>query len=351
MPDETPAEGLSAEHPQPEPSDDAASVTESGYSYTVVDDDGAAGPVRSDAAARRGIRVHAAAFAAAVLIPAIAAGAIAWFVAPSGGGDDGRIAADVANVISAFSQGNGATASIRYEGELPAGYPNDLPAYPGAKLVSSMLQINGEDAGYLVVYDTGDSRGTVASYFEGKLTADPWQVDAGQDNRDSTMQQFSKIDDPNIRGLVLAAESKGDELTTIVVSVQVTAGAKDLANDTFALGASKPLPEDFPEAVPQYPDSTVIELAFQKQPNAKSFIVSFVTKDDISKVLDYYRDQFESGGLTVSDGDASQSPLEGAEAVEFTDDEQTVGGQLTAGTFAEDESYTRIDLQVQTQKQ
>ncbi len=350
MPDETPAEGSRSDHQQSEQPEGAASVTPGGYAYTVVDDE-AAELGRPNAAAKQGIRIHAALLAAAVIIPAIAAGAIAWFMAPSGGGDGGRIAADVANVISAFSQGNGATASIRYEGELPAGYPNDVPSYPGAKLVSSMLQINGEDAGYLVVYDTGDSRGTVAAYFEDKLAADPWQVDAGQDNRDSTLQQFSKIDDPNIRGLVLAAESKGDKLTTIVVSVQVTAGAKDLANDAFALGASKPLPEGFPEAVPQYPDSTVIELAFQKQPNAKSFVVSFVTKDDISKVLDYYRDQLESGGLTVTDGDASQSPLADAEAVEFTDDEQTVGGQLTAGTFAEDESYTRIDLQVQTQKQ
>ncbi|MBI5283679.1 MAG: hypothetical protein HY874_01160 [Chloroflexi bacterium] len=350
MPDETPAEGFSAEGPQSGQAEEAASITEGGYSYTVIDDESAVAPGPPKVGARPGIRIHAAVLAAAVIIPAIAAGAIAWFMAPSGG-DDGRIAADVANVISAFSQGNGATASIRYEGELPAGYPNDVPGYPGAKLVSSMLQINGEDAGYLVIYDTADARATVASYFEDKLAADPWQVDAGQDNRDSTLQQFSKIDDPNIRGLVLAAESKGDKLTTIVVSVQVTAAGKDLANRAFTLGASKPLPEGFPEAVPQYPDSTVIELAFQKQPNARSFIVSFVTKDDISKVLDYYRGQLESSGLTVTDGDASQSPLADAEAVEFTDDEQTVGGQLTAGTFAEDESYTRIDLQVQTQKQ
>ena len=129
--------------------------------------------------------------------------------------------------------------------------------------------------------------------------------------------------------------------------MQVTAGAKDCEGG-FALGASKPLPEGFPEAVPQYPDSTVIELAFQKQADAESFVVSFLTKDDISKVLDYYRGKLEGGGLTVTDGDASQSPLQDAESVEFTDDEQTSAVRLTAGTFAEDESYTRIDLQVQT---
>jgi len=356
VPDETTNDDMPPSGPPEQPSDQSA-VTEGGYSYTVVDDEG---PGAGDAqyatggASGGGLRIHPLLLIVAVLVPAIVVGAIVWFVAPSGGGGGtkgDRVSADVTNVINAFSQAGGDTVSKRYEGELPPGYPDGVPGYPGANLVSSVLQITGADAGYLVVYDTNDSRQSVADQFQQKLNADPWQIEAGQDGRDSSVFQFSKIDDPNVRGLVLAAESKDDALTTIVVSLQVTSGAQKQQQEAFTPGDSKSLPEGFPGAVPQYPGATVIEARYQKQSSGTLYGISLVTKDGITQVIDYYKQQFQTGGLTVQDGDASQATLPGAVVVDFNDSAQTLSGQVTAGTFADDGSYTRVDLQVQAQKQ
>jgi len=322
------------------------SVTEGGYDYTVVGDEGGAG----ERGKQPGGRVPWPAVVAAAVVPAVVVGVAVWFFAHGGGGDKHRVAANVTNVINAFSQGRSGTVSTRYEGELAPGFPAAIPSYPGAKLVSSELQISGDDADYLAVYDTLDGRQKVAAFFGDKLNADPWQVDAAQDGRDSSLRQFSNVSDANVRGLVLAAESKQDDLTTVIVSVQVTSGAKSLVKPTYTPGQSKALPDGFPQTLPVYPDATVIDAAFQKSSNTHSFAVSLVTRDSVAKVIDYYRAQLQSGGLTVKDGDASQSTLTGATAVEFSDSGQTLGGQIIAGQLAEDANFTRIDINASTQK-
>lgn len=362
MIDETPPEGLQPDeqapsaNEQPGPADIAApaatepaeAVTPGGYTYTVVEDEDAAPNAPSSPGTSRNMQPLLLAGAAAI-VSALIAGVIVWFVASGGGASKDRINADVSNVVNAFSQAQGG-ASQRFEGSLAPGYPSDLPAYPGAKLLSSIAQVRGADASYLVIYDTGDNRAKVSAYFADKFSADPWQIDASQDGRDSALHQFSKINDEKIRGLVLAAESNGDNVTTIVVSLQITAGASALGTSTYDPGVPKTLPDGFPDTVPAYPGSVLVEAAYQTQPNGRAFTLSFVTKDDITKVLDYYRAQLQSSSLTVTDGDATQSTLENAAAIDFTDTAQTIGGQVTAGKLAEDGSYTRIDMQVQATK-
>jgi len=349
VPDETPIGEPAAAEPE-QPLENEAGAGEP----TVVDQDEAAfdEPQRD-----RGMRITPLMLAAAIVMPAIVVGLLVWAIAVATGPENkSRVTADVANVLNAFSQGSssGAIAS-RYEGETPPLYPSSVPVYPGAGIVSSVMMVTGQDASYLVIYDTKDSRQKVASYFEKQLADSPWEVDAAQDGRDSSVRQFSKTDDPNLRGLVLAAESKQDDRTTIVVSVQVTSGAKNLAKTSFNPGDSKPMPDGFPAAVPQYPGSTVIESSFQKQASSTAYTVSLVTKDDAAKVLDYYRTQLKDAGLTVQDAAAGQATPQAApdtnSAVTFSDDKQTLGGQVTAAAFAEDDSYRRIDLQVTTKGQ
>ena len=346
MPDETPTGDPAGGQPD-QPVEAAPAID---AEMTVVDDgegeDGATPP-------ERGLRITPIVLAAAIVMPAIVVGLLVWAIAVATGPENkSRVTADVANVLNAFSQGSssGSIAS-RYEGETPPLYPSSVPVYPGAGIVSSVMQVTGQNASYLVIYDTKDSRQKVASYFATEFSAEPWQVDAAQDGRDSTVRQFSKTDDPNLRGLVLAAESKQDDRTTIVVSVQVTSGAQKLAKTSYDPGAGKPLPDGFPTSVPQYPGSTVIESSFQKQPPSTVFTVSLVTKDDAAKVLDYYRGQLKDGGLTVADPADSQTAPQASSSVTFSDDKQTVGGQVTAAAFAEDDSYTRVDLQVTTSSQ
>ena len=325
--------------------------TEGGYAYTVVDDgDAPSGGAVSDKKSSGGFSGTKLVLVllAAAIIPAIIVGGLVWyFTSDSGSGGSDRLNADVTNVVNAFSSGRTGTVSTRYEGELAPGYPADLPTYPGAHLVSSVAQVSGNDVGYLAIYDTTDSRNKVSAYFADKLSADPWQVEAGQDGADSALHQFSKIDDPNITGLVLSAESQDDNVTTIVVSAQVASGAENAKQRGYQPAVGKTLPADFPEKVTPYPDATLIETAFQKAAAGQAFNVSFITHDDTSKVLDYYRQQLASNGLTVSEGDASGSSLENAEALQFSDSGGELSGLITAGTFAEDDSYTRIDVQAQ----
>jgi len=316
---------------------------------------GSAGPaVDADATAstastrRRSGGVPAAAAAATAIIAALIVGVAVWFVAGGGGGGGTRTEADVSSVIAAFSQGSDVT---RYEGQLPPGYPKDVPVYPGARLVSSILQYNGDNVAYLAVYDTADKRAKVSAYFAEQFAADPWQIDLSHDGLDSTVQQFTKIDDANIAGLVLSGESKTDATTTIIYSVQVTGGAAAIKRPAFSPGASKALPDGYPgDAVPQYTGSTIIESGFSKQSGATTYQVSFVTKDDVGTIVSFYKDLLAKASLTVADGDASQSALKDAQVVTFTDAAKTLGGQVTAGAFAEDESYTRIDVQVTAKK-
>lgn len=324
------------------------SVTAGGYAYSVDDaasEDAPPAPVREKRPSEP-LRIGRPALVALVLVPAIAAGAIAWFAASalSGGGAD-RAEANVASVINAFSQGQGSDTMRRYEGELPPGLPEDLPSYPGARVVSSLVQITGEDATFLVVYDTGASRDDVASDLTHRFSADPWQIDQGQENRDGTLRQFSRIDDADVSGIFLVADSTGGDLTTIFVSVQAVSGAADAEIGGFEPVASKALPEGFPSELPHYPDAIVIETMFQKDSGANTFVASYIAQAKASSVLDQYRSELEDAGWTVGDGPAPDDGSDG-QALTFEDESGEITGNVIAATFAEDEDYTRIDVQV-----
>jgi len=345
--DERPAEGAAPEPDQP-PAQPAPgdALTESGYAYTVVDETPAA-PVPKIERERVPVHVSKPLLAALIVVPAVIAGVAAWFTASSlsDGGGGARTNANVASVINAFSQGQGGVTR-RIEGELPPGLPGDIPSYPGAEVVSSLVSVTGDDVVYLIVYDTGDRLDDVASHFDDALSADPWQIDGAQDGRDAALRQFTKIDDADIEGLVLLAESKDGGLTTIFLSVQVTSGADDTELEAFVPRVTRQLPKDFPEGIPQYPDAIAIETGFSRASQGTRYDVSLITKDSVSSVIEFFRDEFEGDGWTVTNADPSQSTLANAEAITFESDDASLSGGLVAGEFADDANYTRIDLTV-----
>jgi hypothetical protein len=351
VPDDVPVEQPELTPPVDAQPAATESTTPSGYSYTVVDDSESEHVVTGAPTPRRRT-VHPAVAAVAVVVAAVLTGVLVWLFAPSSnsGGTNGRLAADVASVLNAFSQGQSGAVTTRYEGELPPGFPGDLPLHAGAKLVSSIGQVQGADAVYLVIWDTGDARDSVADDYRKLLSTDPWQIDRTQDGRDSTLHQFSKIDDPQITGVVLVAESKDAKNTTILASVQVTSGGKNAAGPPFTAVPGRAPPDGFPDQISPYTGATLIESGYQKQSGATSYAVSYITKDDAAGVLDFYRNKLAAANLTVTDAAASQSAPADAAAIQFTDAQQSLQGGVTVGKFAEDATYTRIDVTVQVTK-
>jgi hypothetical protein len=290
--------------------------------------------------------VHPLALVGVAVVAAVVAGGAAFLLASSGGSGSSRVEADVASVLNAFSQNQDGTVITRFEGELPPGFPGDLPVYSGARVVSSLQQVRGDDVGYIVIWDTGDSRDKVATDLDAKFSADPWQIDGGQDGRDATVHQFSKIDDPDITGLVLVAESKDDETTTILESVEVTSGAKAAKTEPFSAIAGRTLPEGFPDIVPSYDGTIITQSAYTKQAGGQSFAVTYITKDGVSAVLEHYRAKLADAKFTVTDGDASTATLEDAEVIDFADAEESIQGEIVVGKLAVDAGYTQIDIKL-----
>jgi hypothetical protein len=350
------------EDPGTPPGDDPrAGVTAGGYRYEVVDD------TEQRVHRPRALRIRAPRIARrpggaprtwsspvvlwAVGLTLVIGAVVGWFAASfagDGGANDARTTANVGSVINAFTRQEDAV-STRFEGALPPSFPSELPVYPHARIVSAVQHVRDGDVSYLVAYDAADRRADVSAFYGDALSGDPWQIDAVQDGIDSSVHQFSRIDDANVEGFVLAAESKDDRITTILVSLRIIAGAPDDGGEPFDAGAGKPLPEGFPaEDVPVYPGATVIESILQREPGAESFSISAVTRDGIDEVLTFYEDEFADAGWLVQPAGNGGSTLEDAEAVQFSAADGSVQGLLTAGVLAEDDTYTRIEIQVRT---
>ena len=95
-----------------------------------------------------------------------------------------------------------------------------------------------------------------------------------------------------------------------------------------------------------YEGALLIDASFQNDPNGDAFALSYITQDDADDVLEFYRTELEDAELTVEDGDASASVLNGAQAISFSDEELLLQGDVTVGDFGEDDAYTQIDIQV-----
>jgi len=348
VPDEeaTPAQPEDA----PATGEPGVSVTPGGYAYELVDDDAetSAADTASFPRPRHGVPVWALALAA--IVPAIIVGALVWFLAGGDGGGGSRVHVDTTNILHAFTAGNEGTITLRYEGQFPPGYPDGIPSYDGAEVVASVAQIQEPGVGYIVVQDVGEARDTVAADLKARFDADPWQIEVGQDGRDTTFYQYRNTEDADLTGLVLITASKDGKRTTIVTSIQQASGAEDRTPDPFEPAAARSTPPEFPGEVPVYEGSLLIESAYQKEPGSKSFAVTYITKDGADDVLDALRDLFGDADLAVEDGVPGASTLEDAQAIRFSDEELTLTGEITVGVFPLDDSYTQIDVQVRDER-
>lgn len=346
MPDgDAPVDPSHAPEPSsPEPSPPADAVTPGGYTYEVVDDKEASREAFAPTPPEQGSRaVPAWALFGAMIVAALIAGLVVWFLLPGTESKSSQaLTTTGAGLLNAFTAG-GETSTTRYEGEAPPGYPEDVPMYD-VDVVSSVLQISEASAGYIVVQHSTDDRDTISEDLSARFSGGSWQIDGGQESTDATLLQFSKTDDANVSGIVLLTQSKDGERTTIITSVQDAGGAEE-PEEPFVVPSPRNVPPGFPSELAPYPDSTLIETAYQKEPGRTSYAVSYITDANADDVVEHYRNALEDAGLAVEDGDASTSPMEDAQVLTFSNEDLTLEGEVAIGTFAEDEDFTRIDVQ------
>jgi hypothetical protein len=325
----------------------APAVTPGGYSYEVVGDEPV--PETSPAPTPSPAPTGGAPWwlvAVAAVVPAVVIGAAVWLLVGADDGGGGHADANATSLLNAFTAGTEGVETTRYEGELPPGYPESLPEYDDADVIASVVQVQGDGVGFIAVHDAGRSRDDVAAEMRGFYDSDPWQIDLGQDGRDATVYQFTRIDDPDISGLVLLTESKDGGSTTIITRVQLASGGEDRDDEPFTPVAGRPVPDGFPAELPVFDGAVIIEAAFQTGAEGESFAVTYIVKAEIDDVIDHYRQGVEDAGLTVVDGDPSTSPLEDAQLITFTGEEPGLEGEVAVGVFAEDDGYVQIDVRV-----
>lgn len=283
-----------------------------------------------------------------VLFPALVVGLIVYLLFAGGGGTSGS----ASGIVEGFLRfGADPSATVHSFGsQLPPDFPHDLPAYAGANVVASYVVESSGGTSYLAIYQTRDKPDAVLGYYQGLLGQDPWQIASSRSTLDSVGVQFTRSDNSDVQGDISASTSSTDGRTTIYVAFQ-DAGALTAATNTgqkFTLPQSKPVPPGFPSNIPLYAGqqpSTVIETYLDRS-SGTTFLVSLLTKDDKNAVMDFYKGEFQKRGWTVTDStDATQGP---ALSIDFNDNAgPQLQGSVRADAFAQDPSYTRVDILVQ----
>ncbi len=282
------------------------------------------------------------------VVPAIVVGLVVYLAAPK---KSSAPAGSATGIVEGFLRfgGDPSTTVQSFGGQLPSDFPRVLPSYSGSNLVSSYEVGGSSGTSYLAIYQTPDGPDAVLSFYRGLLSKDPWQIGTYRSSQDSVGVQFTNSQQPNIQGDISASSSTTDNLTTIYVAYQDSSALPAASSQKFSLPASKPLPPGFPSDIPLYngkQPSTVIETYLDASSGSPSFLVSSLTKDDKTQVMDYYKGELQKRGWTVTDStDPSQGPGVG---VDFNDAAgQQLSGSIHADAFNQDPSYTRVDLLVQ----
>jgi hypothetical protein len=287
-------------------------------------------------------------YIAVALIPALIVGALVYFFA--GGSDDGG-SGNSAGIIEGLITGGDTEGTATYEGELPPGFPDDFPMYRGAEVNASFLLGSEESVRYLIILTTSDSIDEIYQYYLGALDEEPWQVEVARSSDSFTGMRFSRPDNPDVDGQMGIHRSTLGNKTAVYLTIDdVSSGAQNAVPEKpFVLGASRPLPDTFPSDVPIYKgktDSTVVVSQFGRGGGQNNYIVSFVTKDSQTDVMSFYRTEFQKRGWTVTDSDQEQNSF--ALGIDFSDgNRQEISGSVSADSFEDDASYTRVDLLLQ----
>jgi hypothetical protein len=282
------------------------------------------------------------------IVPAVIVGLAVYLLAGGGSSNDDRAASVIDGFIRFNPPEEGETVTT-YRNEFPPNFPAEFPEYSGADIVASFATASQQGTIYFAALSMSDAPDEVYQFFFENLDTEPWQVEYAQASDELTAIVFTRPDNPDIEGQVRIhrAEFGGD--TTMFISMP-DLGQTDASAEAkpFVLSASRTLPPGFPDDVPIYEGdaSVVLETAIQRSAGNNIFFISFLTKDSQTDVLNFYRRDFQGKGWTVTDSDLTANNF--SLGIDFQDGvRQEISGSVAADSFAEDSSYTRVDLQLQ----
>ncbi len=98
--------------------------------------------------------------------------------------------------------------------ELPADWPNDVPAYTGATVTYSGSSNADEGTGYSAVFSTKDDYTKVAAYYTNELPKQGWAIESTQNITGTTVMAATK----DTRTISVAASTTDGE-TSITIGV------------------------------------------------------------------------------------------------------------------------------------
>jgi hypothetical protein len=288
--------------------------------------------------------------AALAVVPALIVGILVYALAGNGGGGGGDNAAGIVDAFLRLEPGADQQVE-RFKGSLPPDLPSEIPTYGRADPVVSYSIVTPEGTNHFAVLTTSASVDEVFTFFRDALDKDPWQVEVGQSSAQGVGIRFSRPDNADVSGIITIHRSELDDITSIFLTYEDVSAALAPGSgggSPFAAGPSRPLPPGFPSDIPVYEQdegTIVLDTYFERGQGGQFFALTFLTRDSQDDVIGFYTDEFGGRGWTTRD--TSPGGTSFAVSMEFSDNNQTLSGQVSADAFEEDNAYTRVELVVQ----
>ncbi len=288
---------------------------------------------------------------------ALIAATVTLALAACGGGGDGDDGGRLADRILRLGEDLTTVVDVR-SGELPTGLsealnpgltddtpPEDIVAlavHPDGELLGSFRIVEPDGViSFYLLYDIRLDDRAVSEALMRQLDESPWQTTAGQSTETQSAIRFQSTVSGDIDGtaFIRAIADPDGPLTNVVYILQVRPPELTDAPD-FQLPAPRPVPDDFPAPFLVLEGMTPITVQWSSSPAGDSYQLVLHTLESAFDVAAEYRERFEVEGWELIDDRA----IGFATVLDFQSGDGATQGNLSADSFADDDSYTSVVL-------
>lgn len=269
------------------------------------------------------------------------------------GGDGGRLAdrilrlgKDLTTVVDVRSAELPTGMSAALNPGLTDNTPQEdivaLPVHPDGELIGSFRIVAPDGVvSFYLLYDIPLDDRTVNADLMRQLDESPWQVVAGQSTETQSAIQFQSTvsGDMEGRAFIRPVPEPDGLLTSVVYILQIRPPKLTEAPD-FELPAPRPVPDDFPAPFLVLEGMTPITVQWSSSPAGDSYQMVLLTLESAFDVAAEYRERFEAEGWELTDDRA----IGFATVLDFQSSDGATQGNLSADSFADDDSYTSVVL-------